>query len=111
MNRALDDARGKLWWKGWSDDTTVVDYFTNKSNEDPSQQDTRAPVKAHVTLDLRVAVGEDVKGVLGELQSPSPRPLPAFKPVSFCNLRLSKALEEAWVPGVSLWAAGQREIL
>ncbi len=68
MNRALDKAQGKLWWKGWADETKVVDYFTNKSSEDPSQLDTRQPVKAHVTLDLRVAVGEDVKGVLAELQ-------------------------------------------
>jgi acetylornithine deacetylase/succinyl-diaminopimelate desuccinylase-like protein len=68
MNRALDKARGKLWWKGWSDETKVVDYFTNKSNEDPSQPDTRSPVKAHVTLDLRVAVGEDIKKVLAELR-------------------------------------------
>lgn len=68
MNRALDKAQAKLWWKGWADETKVVDYFTNKSNEDPSQPDTREPVKAHVTLDLRVAVGEDVKKVLAELQ-------------------------------------------
>lgn len=68
MNRALDKAQGKLWWKGWADETKVVDYFTNKSHEDPSQPATRQPVKAHVTLDLRVAVGEDVKQVLAELQ-------------------------------------------
>jgi acetylornithine deacetylase/succinyl-diaminopimelate desuccinylase-like protein len=69
MNRALDKAQSKLWWKGWADETRVVDYYTNKSNEDPSQPDTREPVKAHVTLDLRVAAGEDVHKVLGELRA------------------------------------------
>ena len=68
MNRALDKAQSKLWWKGWADETKVVDFYTNKSHEDPSQPDVREPVKAHVTLDLRVAVGEDVHQVLEELQ-------------------------------------------
>jgi acetylornithine deacetylase/succinyl-diaminopimelate desuccinylase-like protein len=68
MNRALDKARGKLWWKGWSDETTVVDYYTNKSDHDPAKDEGRTSVKANVTLDLRVAVGEDVNQVLSELQ-------------------------------------------
>lgn len=68
MNRALDRAHSKLWWKGWADETKVVDYYTNKSNHDPSKDDARTPVRAHVTLDLRVAVGEDVRKVLAELQ-------------------------------------------
>jgi acetylornithine deacetylase/succinyl-diaminopimelate desuccinylase-like protein len=69
LNRALDKAKNKLWWKGWANETSVVDYYTNKSQEDPSQPEQRDPVTAHVTLDLRVAVGEDVHDVLAELQS------------------------------------------
>ena len=68
MNRALDKAHSKLWWKGWADETRVVDFYTNKSNHDPAKGDNRTPVRAHVTLDLRVAVGEDVHKVLDELQ-------------------------------------------
>lgn len=65
-NRALDKIRSKLWRRGWSDDMKVVDYYTNKSDHDPMTTH-KTPVKAHVTLDLRVAVGEDVAKVVSEI--------------------------------------------
>jgi acetylornithine deacetylase/succinyl-diaminopimelate desuccinylase-like protein len=66
-NRALDKMRRKLWFKGWSDDMKVVDYFTNKSTHDPNE-DTRTPVRAHVTLDLRVAVDEEADTILSQMR-------------------------------------------
>ena len=66
-NRALDKIRRKLWFKGWADNMKVVDYYTNKSNHDPNE-DSKTPVRAHVTLDLRVAADEDIESVLSQIR-------------------------------------------
>jgi acetylornithine deacetylase/succinyl-diaminopimelate desuccinylase-like protein len=66
-NRALDKIRRKLWFKGWSDDMKVIDFFTNKSTHDPNE-DTKTPVRAHVTLDLRVAVDEEADSILNQMR-------------------------------------------
>lgn len=66
-NRALDKIRRKLWFRGWADNMKVVDYYTNKSNHDPNE-DSKTPVRAHVTLDLRVAADEDIENVLSQIR-------------------------------------------
>lgn len=66
-NRALDKIRRKLWFRGWADNMKVVDYFTNKSTHDPNE-DGKTPVRAHVTLDLRVAADEDIETILSQIR-------------------------------------------
>ncbi|MBI3928352.1 MAG: M20/M25/M40 family metallo-hydrolase [Armatimonadetes bacterium] len=66
-NRALDRVRHKLWWRGWSDRMEVVDYFTSKSAH-PLGRSEQTPVRTHVTLDLRVSVGDDRDAVLAQLR-------------------------------------------
>lgn len=66
-NRALEKTRKKLWLRGWSKEMKVVDYFTNKSLHDPNEV-SKNPVKAHVTLDLRVAADDKVEEILKELK-------------------------------------------
>lgn len=67
-NRALEKIRKKLWFRGWADNMKVVDYYTNKSTHDPNEDD-KTPVRAHVTLDLRVAADEEIEKVLGQIRS------------------------------------------
>lgn len=66
-NRALDKIRRKLWFRGWAKEMSVVDYFTNKSVHEPNEDD-RTPVRAHLTIDLRVAADEQVESVLKEMK-------------------------------------------
>jgi acetylornithine deacetylase/succinyl-diaminopimelate desuccinylase-like protein len=66
-NRALDKMRKKLWFRGWADNMEVVDYFTNKSAHDPNR-DSQTPVRAHLTLDLRVAADDQVETILTEMK-------------------------------------------
>ena len=66
-NRALDKIRRKLWFRGMAKDMEVVDYYTNKSKHQPSS-DTRTPVRAHLTLDLRVAADEKPEKILSEIR-------------------------------------------
>lgn len=67
-NRALESARKKLWWRGWAEKMEVVDYYTNKSPRDTNEA-SREPVRAHMTLDLRVASDEQSEEVLTQLQA------------------------------------------
>ena len=66
-NRALEKVRRKLWFRGLADQMKVVDYFTNKSKHDPNE-DTKTPVRAHLTLDLRVAADESPEEILKQIK-------------------------------------------
>lgn len=66
-NRALDKIRRKLWFKGMAKDLEIVDYFTNKSKHAPNTDD-QTPVRAHLTLDLRVAADEKPDTILSQIR-------------------------------------------
>lgn len=66
-NRALEKVRKKLWTRGWADDMKVVDYFTNKSTHNPNE-DEKTPVRAHLTIDLRVSADEEIETILSQMK-------------------------------------------
>ncbi|MEW6281172.1 MAG: M20/M25/M40 family metallo-hydrolase [Candidatus Eremiobacterota bacterium] len=64
--RALDRIEDSLRRQGWADKLRPVDVYTSKSPAPPTR--AAEPVKATLTLDLRVAVDDDRREVLNEVQ-------------------------------------------
>jgi acetylornithine deacetylase/succinyl-diaminopimelate desuccinylase-like protein len=63
--RGLDQARQALKKKGWDDQLQVLDVYTSKNG--PGAENS-GPASTVVTLDFRVAVGEDPKTVMNGLK-------------------------------------------
>ncbi|MBT9582029.1 M20/M25/M40 family metallo-hydrolase [bacterium] len=65
VNRALARVEKVADKGGWGQKLSVLDYFTSKSQHDPNLSEQ--PVTTQVTLDLRVAVDENPKTILADL--------------------------------------------
>lgn len=65
VNRALERVEKKADKGGFGDQLSVLDYYTSKSQHAPNTSEQ--PVTTNVTLDLRVAVDEDPKTILNDL--------------------------------------------
>lgn len=64
--RAVGQVEKALRRKGWGDKLQVADFYTSKSAR--SGPASPGPVTSKVTLDLRVAVGDDRQKVIRELE-------------------------------------------
>ncbi|MFN8613953.1 MAG: M20/M25/M40 family metallo-hydrolase [Vulcanimicrobiota bacterium] len=67
VNRALAKVEKEARREGLDDKLTLVDYFTSKSK--PATVGAGGPVTSNVTLDLRVAVDEDAKAMISQLEN------------------------------------------
>ncbi len=64
--KAVGQVEKSLRRKGWGDKLKVADFYTSKSKHAPITSGD--PVTSKVTLDLRVAVGDDRQKVIREIQ-------------------------------------------
>ncbi|MBS2034072.1 M20/M25/M40 family metallo-hydrolase [bacterium] len=67
VNRALAKVEREAEREGLAEQLTLVDYFTSKSK--PATPGAESPVTSNVTLDLRVAVDEDPKTMIHQLEN------------------------------------------
>lgn len=67
VNRALAKVEKEAQKEGLGEQLILVDYFTSKSK--PGSPGPDGPVTTNVTLDLRVAVDEDPKSMIKELEN------------------------------------------
>ena len=67
VNRALAKVEKEAKKEGLADKLSLVDYFTSKSK--PASVGAGSSVTSNVTLDLRVAVDEDPKAMISQLEN------------------------------------------